>query len=107
MDGWLDQRPLSNQQFCCPFRAVRLFCPYLGLKPQAAVATLWRALAIRPTSPRNLAATKALRSRAESYYPFGISPTHRFGSRSKGPYETKEARALRNSNSVTTPPLPP
>jgi hypothetical protein len=98
MNGRLDQRPLPNQQFCRPLRGVRLFCPYLGLKPQAAVATLWRALAIRPTSPKNLAATKALRSRAESYYPFGISPTHRFGSWSKGPYETKETRALRKSD---------
>jgi hypothetical protein len=75
MDGLLDQRARRKQQLCRPFRAVRLFCRYLGLKPQAAVATLWRALAIRPTSPKNLAATKALRSRAESYYPFGISPT--------------------------------
>ena len=98
MDGLLDQRARPKQQLCRPFRAVRLFCRYLGLKPQAAVATLWRALAIRPTSPKNLAATKALRSRAESYYPFGISPTHRFGSWSKGPYETKETRALRKSD---------
>jgi hypothetical protein len=45
MDGWLDQRPLLKQQFCRPFRAVRLFGLSLGLKPQA-----------------------------ESYYPFGISP---------------------------------
>jgi hypothetical protein len=45
MDGWLDQRPLLRQQFYRPLRAVRLFCPYLRLKPQA-----------------------------ESYYPFGISP---------------------------------
>jgi hypothetical protein len=38
----LDQM-FPKQQFFRPFRAVRLFCPYLGLKPQA-----------------------------ESYYPFGI-----------------------------------
>jgi hypothetical protein len=45
MDGWLDQRPLLKQQFCRPFRAVRLFGLSVGLKPQA-----------------------------ESNYPFGISP---------------------------------
>jgi hypothetical protein len=44
-----------------------------GLKPQAAVATPWRALASSPTKPKNLAATKALRSRAESSNPFGIT----------------------------------
>jgi hypothetical protein len=27
--------PLLRQPFCRPFRAVRFFCPYLGLKPQA------------------------------------------------------------------------
>jgi hypothetical protein len=46
----------------------------LGLKPQAAVATLWRAPTISPAEPKNLAATKALRSRAESFHPFGIIP---------------------------------
>jgi hypothetical protein len=38
--------PLPRQLFCHPFRAVRFFCPYLGLKPQA-----------------------------ESYYPFRIGAT--------------------------------
>ncbi len=38
-------------------------------RPQAAVATLWRALATGLMDAKNLAATKALRSRAESFSP--------------------------------------
>jgi hypothetical protein len=74
MDGLVDHRLLPNRSSCRPFRAVRFFRSHLGLKPQAAVATLWRALVIRFIEPNRLAATKALRRRAESYYPFGISP---------------------------------
>ena len=58
-----------------PFRVDRFLHRYLGLKPQAAVATLWRALTISLAKPKDLAATKALRSRAESFNPFGISPS--------------------------------
>ena len=36
-------------------------------KPRAALATLWRALVVAITKPKNPAATKALRSRAESF----------------------------------------
>ena len=62
----------------------------LELKPQAAVATLWRALVIGFVEPNRLAATKALRSRAESRRPFGtkalprpfaLSPIRRFAIR--------------------------
>jgi hypothetical protein len=53
-------------------RGGTFFLSYLGLKPQAAVATLWRTLVIRFSEPNRLAATKALRSRVESYYPSGI-----------------------------------
>jgi len=45
----------------------------LGLKPQAALASLWRALASSFTAAKNLAATKALRSRAQSCRPFGTN----------------------------------
>ena len=52
-----------------PYRAGRPGDVFLGLKPQAA--TLWRALANSLAQPLSLAATKALRSRAESFCPFG------------------------------------
>jgi hypothetical protein len=65
-----------RNRFLPPLQGGRLFDRYLGLKPQAAVATLWRALAIGPDQAKKLAATKALRSRAESYSPFGTRITN-------------------------------
>ena len=62
-----------RHRFYRPFRAGFFLNQHLGLKPQAAVARLWRALVIRFSEPKNLAATKALRSRAESSCPFGAN----------------------------------
>jgi len=78
----------------------------LGLKPQAAVATLWRALAIKFIEPTCLAATKALRGRAESYYPFGISL---YGTgQGRQPYKLnflRNAWVARREISTSSPPL--
>ena len=59
---------------CWSVGAMECFKDTFWSKPRAAVATLWRALVIAITNPKNPAATKALQSRAKSCNPLLLRP---------------------------------
>lgn len=51
---------------CWSVGAMECWKDTVGSKPRAAVVTLWGTLVVAITKPKNPAATKALRNRAES-----------------------------------------